>query len=433
MTSATVGRSLAIALLILLYVVLTCASLAAVAIVYRTFHIEFDVDLVAAPIWFIVIVAAAGMLFAFARFSFGYAVSFYLYSTVLGFVWLSYFTKFEYDHHIARVSALTSLVAFMLPALFIRSGIRQRFILPPDKIDLLLIVILFVSAATIAVCSLYGFSLPDDLEGMYQLREDLAFPFLLNYMAGTCISVLLPFSLACCIELKRWTAAVITILLSLAFYPIALSKLALFAPFWILFLAGLSRFLSARFAAIVSLLAPMLIGLIALAYGGRTLAAYLFGTINFRMLAIPASAIDHYNDFFASAPLTYFCQVSWLKGVVGCPYKDPLPVIFSDLYHVGNYNASMIATEGVASVGNYGAPFSLFCCGLLIALGNRLSAGLPERFVLLSSGIILQILMNVGLTTVLLTHGLGLLFVLWYLLPRTFEQSQDTKNRDEPR
>jgi hypothetical protein len=121
-----------------------------------------------------------------------------------------------------------------------------------------------------------------------------------------------------------------------------------------------------------------------------------------------------------------------LKGIVGCPYKDPLPVIFSDLYHVGNYNASMIATEGIASLGNYGAPFSLFCCGLLIALGNRLSAGLPDRFVLLSSGIILQVLMNVGLTTALLTHGLGLLFVLWYILPRTFDQSGKGRARLEP-
>lgn len=432
MTPATVIRSFAIGSLIFLYVVLTCASLAAVAIVYRTFHIEFDPDLVAAPMPFIGLVAAAGMLFAFARFSFGYAVSFYLYSTVLGFVWLSYFTKFEYDHDTARVSAVASLLAFMIPALFLRSGIRQRFIVPPDKIEFLLFVILLISAATVAVCSLYGFGLPDDFEGMYQLREEMAFPFVLNYLAGTCISVLLPFSLACCIELKRWTAALIAILLSLAFYPIALSKLALFAPFWIVFLAGLSRFLSARLATIFSLLAPMLLGLFSLAYAGEAPATYLFGMINFRMLAIPASAIDHYNDFFGSAPLTYFCQVSWLKGIVGCPYKDPLPVIFSDLYHVGNYNASMIATEGIASLGNYGAPFSLFCCGLLIALGNRLSAGLPDRFVLLSSGIILQVLMNVGLTTALLTHGLGLLFVLWYILPRTFDQSGKGRARLEP-
>jgi hypothetical protein len=433
MTPAIVWRSLTIAVLIFMYVISMCASLVVVALVYRTFHIEFDIDLITAPIWFILLVAAVGMLFAFAGFSFGYAVSFYIYSTVLGFVWLSYFTNFEYDHHVARISALASLVAFMVPALFIRSVIRQRFILSPDMIDRLLFVILLISAATIVVCSLYGFGVPDSLEDMYQLREQLTFPALLSYLTGTCISVLLPFSLACSIELKRWVFAGITILLSLAFYPVALTKLALIAPFWILFLAGISHFLSARFATIVSLLAPMIIGLIAIICVGGVPAAYLFGMINFRMLAIPASAVDHYNDFFASAPLTYFCQVSWLKGVVSCPYKEQLSTIFSDVYHVGNYNASMIAIEGVASLGNYGAPLSLFCCGLLIALGNRLSAGLPERFVLSSSGIILQVLMNVGLTTTLLTHGLWLLFGLWYILPRTFGNSSKVhKPRDEP-
>jgi hypothetical protein len=401
------------------YVILMCASLAVVALIYPTFHIEFDVDRITAPMWFVLLVAAVGMLFAVARFSFGYAVSFYIYSVVLGFIWLSYFTNFEYDHDVARISALASLVAFMLPALFIRSAIRQRIILSPDMIDPLLFVILSMSAATITVCSLYGFDVPDDLENMYQLREQLAYPALLNYLSGTCISVLLPFSLACSIERRRWIVAGITIFLSLAFYPVALSKLALIAPFWVLFLAGLSYFLNVRFATIVSLLAPMLIGLIAIVNVSGLPATYLFGMINFRMLAIPASAIDHYNDFFASAPLTYFCQVSWLKAIVGCPYKEQLSVIFSDVYHVGNYNASMIG-EGVASLGNFGAPLSLFCCGLVIALGNRLSVGLPDRFVLSSSGIILQVLMNVGLTTALLTHGLWLLFALWHILPRPF-------------
>src|SRR3954467_6601443 len=154
MTSATATRSFAIGSLVLLYVVLTCSSLAAVAIVYRTFHIEFDPDLITAPVWSIAVVAAAGMLFAAAKFSFGYAVGFYLYSTVLGFVWLSYFTKFEYDHELARISALASLLAFMLPALFIRSGLRRRFTLRPDQVQFLLFAILAVSAATAAVCSL---------------------------------------------------------------------------------------------------------------------------------------------------------------------------------------------------------------------------------------------------------------------------------------
>jgi hypothetical protein len=48
-----------------------------------------------------------------------------------------------------------------------------------------------------------------------------------------------------------------------------------------------------------------------------------------------------------------------------------------------------------------------------------LSAGLPPRFILISGALLPQILLNVPLTTVLVTHGAGILFLLWYLTPRS--------------
>jgi hypothetical protein len=57
--------------------------------------------------------------------------------------------------------------------------------------------------------------------------------------------------------------------------------------------------------------------------------------------------------------------------------------------------------------------------GLVIALANRAAAGLPARFILLSSGMLVLVLSNVPLTTALLTYGGALLFLLWYVTPRT--------------
>ena len=88
-------------------------------------------------------------------------------------------------------------------------------------------------------------------------------------------------------------------------------------------------------------------------------------------------------------------------------------------YKLGNFNASLFATEGIASVGVWFAPVTVSICGLVIALGNRLSAGLPASFILISGALIPQLLLNVPLTTVLLTHGAGPLFLLWYITPRT--------------
>lgn len=167
---------------------------------------------------------------------------------------------------------------------------------------------------------------------------------------------------------------------------------------------------------------PILVGLALITTFGER-AIFYFGTVNFRMIAIPSVAMDVYNDFFSSHELTRFCQISLLKPIMHCPYQDQLGIVMERVYHLGNFNASLFATEGIASVGVFFAPVAAFVCGLVIALGNRLSAGLPARFVLISGAILPQALLNVPLTTVLLTHGAGVLFLLWYVTPRSlFEQ-----------
>jgi hypothetical protein len=103
---------------------------------------------------------------------------------------------------------------------------------------------------------------------------------------------------------------------------------------------------------------------------------------------------------------------------MNCPYQDQLSVVMRETYRLGDFNASLFATEGVASIGTLFAPIATFLCGLVFALGNRLSAGLPAGFIMVSGAIMPQVLLNVPLTTVLFTHGLGTLFLLWYITPR---------------
>ena len=78
----------------------------------------------------------------------------------------------------------------------------------------------------------------------------------------------------------------------------------------------------------------------------------------------------------------------------------------------------------MASVGPRFAPVSAFLCGLVFALGNKASAGLPKPFVLVSAAAIPHILLNVPLATTLLTHGLGVLFLLWYVTPRDYFEAR---------
>ena len=76
-----------------------------------------------------------------------------------------------------------------------------------------------------------------------------------------------------------------------------------------------------------------------------------FELVNFRMIATPSNAMDIYNDFFFNHDLTYFCQIRFLKPFVDCPYQEPLSIVMAKSLRLGNFNASLFSTEGIASVG----------------------------------------------------------------------------------
>jgi hypothetical protein len=418
---------LIIALLILFYVAICCLSSNYATQLFPAYRLTY------APAMFIKAGAAVALfmpvvlLFTFARFSFGYFVGFYFFSMIVGYLWISFFSDYSYGHRTALLSAAISAVVFLLPALFMTSPIKQIGTMSPRAFDRLLSLIFLLCLITVVVSASYNFKLVDP-SGASGARTD-PFPPILNYLIPVTSSSLLPFLFAVFLTRKNfWRAGAVLVLL-LFYYPVSLSKVAFFAPAWLVLIALFARMFGARLAVILSLLMPTMIGavLIFLLHRNRVPADTAIGyfqMVNFRMLVVPSLAMDVYNDFFASHPHTHFCQLRILKLLVGCPYQQPLSIVMYNNYPFGgNFNASLFATEGIASVGVWLAPVSVFVGGLVIALGNRLSAGLPPCFVVVSGAILPQILLNVPLSTVLVTHGAGLLFLLWYITPRgMFEQ-----------
>jgi hypothetical protein len=367
--------------------------------------------------------ALISIFFTFSRFSFGYFLGFYFYTIILGYLWLVEFSKFSYDHVLAAASAFASALAFLIPALLIVAPIRQRFVLSAQALDRLLTSILLLTAAVIGIGAFYNFRLVG-LSEIYEFRSGLEFPPWVIYAMGVTSNALLPFAFACfVVRGNRWRAALSLVLL-LLFYPVTLSKFGLFAPFWLLFLLALSRLFPARTVVVLSLFIPTSVGvLLALLFDSHTLSLEqifsYFGTVNFRMIALPSSALDFYNDFFSTHELTHFCQINVLKPFVDCPYREPLALVMQETYRIGNFNASLFATEGIASVGPVLAPLAVLACGLVISVGNRVSAGLPPNFILLSGSILAQSFLNVPLTVALVTNGAAVLFLLWYVTPRS--------------
>jgi hypothetical protein len=411
----------ALLVLILLHIAVCCVSLIKVAdhqsyIPYERQHLFAAIAMVAA-------FSAVSLLFVFCRFSFGYFVGFYLYTMVLGFLWLTRFTQFHYDTNLAAASAAASAVLFLLPAVLIQRPFRQVFAPSRQNFERLLAAILALTVATILYASSYSFRL-SSLAHIYEHRNEIQLPLVPRYLIGIVTSALLPFAFAAYLALRSYGKATVALLLFPFFYPILLSKLVFFAPAWILALAVASRWFEARMTVILSLLVPVALGVAAMVFRANDHSLLYFNLVNIRMMATPSSALDFYNDFFAHHPHTHFCQVAAVQLLTACPYQEPLAVVMQNAYHIGNLNASLFATEGVASVGLVLAPLATLACGLVIAIGNRASSGLPARFILTSGSVMPQLLLNVPLTIALVSHGAALLFLLWYITPRTiFERA----------
>ena len=205
-------------------------------------------------------VVVSGLL-VFCRFSFGYFLGFYFYTMTLGYLWLNQFSKYHYDHRLSSVSAFVSALAFLIPALFFTAPIRQRVVLSARAFDHLLSGILILALGIIASGAFYHFRLVG-LSDIYNFRDQLEFPAWLRYAMPATMNALLPFAFACfVVRGNRWRAGA-ALLLLLLFYPVTLSKMAMFAPAWLLFLALLFRFFAARTSVVLSFFLPLLVGII---------------------------------------------------------------------------------------------------------------------------------------------------------------------------
>lgn len=424
------SQRLRLAVLILFHTVVCCVSLVYVAQYEFMFHIFYDPARLAGAIAVVSAFALVSYLFIIADFSFGYFLGFYFYTMVLGYLWLNFFSDLNYDHRLSGLSAAASAVAFLIPALVITSPVRQRFKISAKVFDRLLTLILVLAAATIAISATYNFRFVS-IGRIYDFRGELEFPRLLNYWIGITSNALLPFAFGCFVVRRNYWRAGTTLVFLMLFYPITLSKLAFFTPAWLLLITLLAKISETRTTVVLSLFLPMLLGVLLIAIFKNSALPYL-ELVNFRMIATPSNAMDIYNDFFSRHDLTYFCQISFVKPLVDCPYQEQLSIVMARAYELGNFNASLFSTEGIASVGPLFAPVSIFACGLVIALANRLSSGLPPRLILISGAALPPILLNVPLTTTLLSHGAAVLFMLWYITPRSVFPPDSTREAPSP-
>ncbi|WP_407151067.1 hypothetical protein [Bradyrhizobium sp. ORS 86] len=355
--------------------------------------------------------------FAVARFSFGYIVAFFLLSAVLGYVWLSFYSGFDYPHALARWSMFGALVGAATPLLFVNFEISRPAV-TEDASRRIALALAAIAVLVLAADASYGLTFGSPLGAD---RNSVTRPLVLNYLTGIVISGILPYLFAWFASGRQPIAAFLVLVLTAAYYPIAVNKTVLLLPLWLPIVFLLYARLNPRLATILSLLIPMVIGLtqyeLVRLYSPND-PYYLFGVFNLRMISVPALAIDHYANFFHDHALTNFCQISLVRALMGCRYGELGPVM-AQVYRAGNFNASFLATEGIASVGLQWTPVAALICGTILSIGSLASRHLSPPFIAASSAAAAEVLVNVPLSTAMVSNGLALLFLLWWLTPPT--------------
>lgn len=258
--------------------------------------------------------------FALADFSFGYIVGIVFYGTIAGFIWLSYFTEFEYDHDIARWSSGLALTTFLLCPLFQMWTVPRAFKISIETMDKALMGALVAAVMVLIADIQFGFAIVGMDEAQH-LRASVQRPVFLNYVTNNFVHAILPFAFAFFAQRGRWLKAGTCLIIVASFYPALLNKTVLFAPLWLIYIFLIFRAFAPKRAWLLCLLAPLLFGLILHTTAAPTGKLSVFYLVNERFFAIPSIALDRYSNFFTSHPHTYFCQINVVRWLTGCPYS----------------------------------------------------------------------------------------------------------------
>ncbi len=138
-----------------------------------------------------------------------------------------------------------------------------------------------------------------------------------------------------------------------------------------------------------------------------------------RLLVVPGQVMAYNYDFFSEGPV-YRLSHSILRGIIAQPYPEAPPALIGRLYF-HDPRAYANGNMWADAMANFGLPgmlaASLLLAVILMAM-NALTSGRPASVVLPIAGVGVWRLTNSALLTTVASHGLAVLLVLLWLLPR---------------
>ncbi len=138
-----------------------------------------------------------------------------------------------------------------------------------------------------------------------------------------------------------------------------------------------------------------------------------------RLLVVPGQVLGYYYDAFSTGPV-YALSHSILGGLVPRPYPESPPALIGARYFYDpavNANGNLWA-DGLANLGVPGIVVASVGLAIVLLIMDAVSEGKPLLLVVTVGVVGAWSLTNSGLLTTLVTHGLGAMLVLFWLLPR---------------
>jgi hypothetical protein len=195
-------------------------------------------------------------------------------------------------------------------------------------------------------------------------------------------------------------------------------------PAWIayLFLAHKWYFRDSVSKLFISLVAPLVVGVLAMAIVGmedrESIVYDAFTLANYRLYSVPAIAFNVYHNFFATHPFTYWSHITFIGSFVSNPYGQSLGEVMDDAYHLGSMNASFLETDGVAAAGVVVLPFISIFFGLILLAVNSSMRGLNVTLLAVVTAGASIALVDTGIGPALVSNGLAFLSVFMLFVPR---------------
>ena len=316
----------------------------------------------------------------------------------------------EYWHVILLSGAYTWLLVFS--TLINKIPIKINY---ANNMTIFYSIIFGITILTYGFAIYYlGFKFNLDFSVVYEIRDHFlkSKNFLLGYLVIWQGNIINPLLFYYAVEKSRYLFA--GVIIGFQFYLFSVTGLKTF------FFSLVFSYLVARYSKSLKLFMPILFSIIVVLsciiylYQGSVWSLAIFVR---RTLFTPAQITYYYFDFFQNNPLVYLSD-SVLRYLFDYPYLLPSPLLIGIRYFDGQSANTGIFGNAYMNFGALGVFLFVSLFSFILSVFDRIAESKEDKVSLIIASVAMTLIsiINSGLLTVMLTHGMFLALVLAFFI-----------------